>query len=164
MASGDRNQKWIWLGAGTLFGLMLGYYCPFEPAHATTAAMGDKFAMCTVSTGPAQSDAVFVLDMVTGRLIGGIYNQQGGFTQSYARNLAADFKVVENAQYVMVTGFAPTGGGGNGGAPATGVIYVAELNSGIVACYGFLQSPQANRVMPTRELVVLGTFPWRGGP
>lgn len=166
MSRQDRNQKWIWLGTGTLFGFILAYYCPHEPAYAETAVSGEKFAMCTVTTGPGQSDAVFVLDMVTGRLIGGIYNSQAnGFTQTYARNLAADFKVVENAQYQMVTGFASTtGGGGNGGAPATGVIYVAELNSGLVGAYGLLYSPQSVRAVPTRELAVLGTFPWRAGP
>ncbi len=166
MSGRSSSQKWLWLGAGTLFGMMLSYYLPHEPAYAETAAVGEKFAMCTASTGPGQSDAVFILDMVTGRLLGAVYNSQAnGFTQTYARNLAADFKVIENAQYVIVSGFAGNiSGGSGGGAPATGVIYVGELNSGIVACYGFLNSQQANRPTPTRDLVVLGTFPWRGGP
>jgi hypothetical protein len=163
MAVGEQNRKWLWLGAGTVFGLLLSHFCPHEPAHATsTVGIGQKFAMATVATGPGQSDAVFVLDMVTGRLIGAAYSQQGGFNQTYARNLAADFRVVENAQYVMVTGFATTTGAGAGGNPATGVIYIGELNSGLVGCYGFVHSQ--GRGAPTRDLVVLGTFPWRGGP
>ncbi|MCA8992171.1 MAG: hypothetical protein KDA69_10530 [Planctomycetaceae bacterium] len=164
MAQNDRNKKWLWLGVGTVFGLILSYYCPHEPAYAESASSSERFAMATAKSGIGQSDAVFVLDMVSGRLVGAIYSPQGGFTQTYGRNLAADFKVVENAQYVMVTGFANTAGGGTGGTPATGVIYVGELNSGIVGCYGFLFTPQANRPVPTRELAVLGTFPWRGGP
>jgi hypothetical protein len=159
----SQKQKCLWIGAGTVLGLLLSYYCPHEPAYAdSTVGVGQKFAMATVATGPGQSDAVFVLDMVTGRLLGAIFNQQGGFSQTYARNLAADFKVVDNAQYVMVTGFASTGGGGAGGSPATGVLYVGELNSGLVGCYGFVHTQ--GRGAPTRDMVVLGTFPWRGGP
>ena len=158
-----RDQKWLWLGAGTLLGLMIAYYCPHEPAYAETASQGEKFSMCTVTNTIAQTDAVFVLDNVTGRLTGGIFNGlAGGFTQSYFRNLAQDFNVTDNGQYVMVTGFTATQGtGGAAGTPATGAIYVGELNSGIVACYGFVFTQQANRPVPPRELVPLGTFPWR---
>ncbi|MCA9080440.1 MAG: hypothetical protein KDA58_07765 [Planctomycetaceae bacterium] len=163
MTARTTDQKWMWLGAGVLVGLMVAYYCPTERAYAETAAGSEKFSMCTVSTTVAQTDAVFVLDNVTGRLTGGIFNgQAGAFTQAYARNLAADFGVTDNAQYVMVTGFAATqGGGGAAGTPATGVVYVGELNSGIVACYGFTFTQQARGNLPPRELIPLATFPWR---
>lgn len=150
-----------WLLAGTLFGMALSYYCPHEPAYAHAAAMSDKFAMCTVETLPAQSDAVFILDMVTGRLFGAAHNAQtGGFSQTYARNLAQDFRVVENAQYVLVPGRAILQSTG-GVPPASGVVYVGELNSGMVNMYGFHYNQ--NRPMMGQPLVPVGSFRWRQG-
>jgi hypothetical protein len=156
------DRRITWLIAGMLLGMAVSYYCPSEPAYAETAVMGDKFAMCTVDTIALNSDAVFVLDMVTGRLIGAGYNTMvGGITHSYARNLAQDFKVTSKAQYVMVSGRVNLRQDGGGGAqPASGSIYIGELTSGLVNMYGFYY-PQATTPIPTQELVLIGSFPWR---
>ncbi|WP_437223470.1 hypothetical protein SH661x_003230 [Planctomicrobium sp. SH661] len=157
------DRRVTWLVAGTLLGMAIAYYCPSEPAYAETAAMGDKFAMCTCNTIALNSEAVFVLDMVTGRLIGAGYSTTaGGIIHSWARNLAADFKTGTKAQYVMVSGQAnlQQAGASVGAQPASGVIYVGELTSGLVNMYGFYY-PQANVKLPTQELVPIGSFPWR---
>lgn len=157
------DRRFTWLVAGTLLGMTISYYCPSEPAYAATAVTGEKFGMCTVDTIALNSDAVFVLDMVTGRLIGAGYNTQSGvLTHSYARNLAADFKVGARAQYVMVSGQANIrqAGGGAGAQPASGAIYVGELTSGLVNMYGFYYS-QSPTPVPAQELVLIASFPWR---
>jgi len=145
---------------GTILGMTIAWYGPTEPAYASAAANGEKFSMCTARTVLGNSEAVFVLDSVTGRLLGAAYSTQTGtFTQFYARNLALDFKVAENAQYVMVSGDAQIRSTG-GAAPANGVVYVGELKSGIVAMYGF---PYANSGRNLKsDLIALDTFKWRG--
>jgi hypothetical protein len=157
------DRRVTWLVAGVFLGMAVAYYCPAEPAYAETASAGDKFAMCTVSTLALNSEAVFVLDMVTGRLVGAGYSTTaGGLVHSWARNLAADFKAGARAQYVMVSGRAnlQQTGASAGAQPASGVIYVGELTSGLVRMYGFYY-PAANVVLPTQELVPIAQFPWR---
>ncbi len=158
------EKKTFWLAAGTLLGMAIAYYCPQEPAYAETAMGTEKFSMCTVKTQGAgvtgQSDAVFILDNLTGRLLGAAHNAQtNAFTQTYARSLAADFRVTDNAQYVMVSGQAQLQSSG-ASRPANGCIYVGELNSGIVNMYGF-QYTVGGRKIPTRELALIASFPWR---
>lgn len=154
------ERKTFWVAVGMLLGMAVAYYCPQEPAYADTAASSEKFSMCTVPTLAGQSEAIFVLDHLTGRLLGAAHNQQTGtFTQTYARNLAADFKVVDNAQYVMVPGRIQVTSGGSS-PPANGAIYVGELNSGLVNMYGFQYVAGARRV-PVQNLVPIANFPWR---
>lgn len=154
------ERKTFWLAAGTLLGMAIAYYCPQEPAYAASAAVGEKFSMVTVPTLAGQSEAVFVLDNLTGRLLGAVHaTQTNTFTQTFARNLALDFKVVDNAQYVMVPGHVEFRAAG-GSPPANGAIYVGELNSGLVIMYGFSVSP-GGRPMPMRELTPIAQFPWR---
>ena len=157
------DRRITWLVAGTLLGMAISYYCPSEPAYAQTASDGEKFAMCTVNTIALNSDAVFVLDKVTGRLIGAGYNTQSGIlTHSFIRNLANDFQASSNAQYVMVSGQANIrqSGGGANAQPASGAIYVGELTSGMVNMYGFYYA-QSPSPVPTQELSLIASFPWR---
>ena len=154
------QNRYVWLAAGILFGLVLAFYWPHELAQADTVDRSSKIAMLTVSTQPGNADAVFVLDFVTGRLVGAAYNtQSGGFNQSYARNLAADFNVDENAEYAIVPGNVSIPQRG-GPPPADGGIYVAELNTGVVIMYGFpyITSPGAQ---PTLPLQKIAAFPFR---
>ena len=154
------NNRFALLTCGLVLGLGISFYWPHEPLKADSSSL-DKFSLCTCPTIPNQSDAVFVLDSVTGRLVGAVHNlQSGSFNQVWTRNVAADFNVVENAQYQMVSGFLRTGGA-SGGTPAQSGIYVAELTSGKVAMYGFLMN---NRNQPSvTELSQLGGFPFREG-
>ncbi|QDT32764.1 hypothetical protein [Thalassoglobus polymorphus] len=154
------EKKTFWLAAGTLLGMAIAYYCPQEPAYADTAMGNEKFSMCTVPTLAGQSEAVFILDNLTGRLLGAGHNAQSNtFTQTYARNLTADFRVTDNAQYVMVSARAQFQSSGTV-PPANGCIYIGELNSGIVNMYGF-QYSAGSRKVPTRELALIASFPWR---
>ncbi len=150
-----------WLAAGVLFGLGLSVYWPHEEAQATAVDRSQKIVLTSVNTGDSTSDAVFVLDLVTGRLLGAGYTTQaGGFTQTWARNLAADFKVGDNAEYVMVPGrFVIQQAGAGGDIPANGGVYVAELNTGWVHMYGFPY--QESRAQPTKPLVLIDRFAFR---
>ncbi|WP_437205576.1 hypothetical protein [Planctomicrobium sp. SH664] len=158
MQTNMTDRRITWLAAGALLGMAISYYCPTEPAYAETASSNTKFAMCTAQTLLANSEAVFILDGVTGRLFGAAFNTASGtFAQSYGRNLAQDFQTTGNAQYVMVSGFAQMNTVG-GVTPASSAIYVGELNSGKVIMYGF---PYANGRQGTYDLVPVAQFPWR---
>ncbi|WP_437185934.1 hypothetical protein SH668x_003060 [Planctomicrobium sp. SH668] len=163
MQTSALDRRVAWLAAGMILGMAVAYYCPAEPAYAGTAASGDKFSMCTVPTLALNSEAVFILDGVSGRLIGGGYSTAANrIAHSWARNLALDFKTGSKAQYVMVSGQAniAQAGAGGGAQPASGVVYVAELTSGLCNMYGFYY-PASNVVLPTQELIPIGSFPWR---
>ena len=159
---GFREQRWGGVAFGVMLGLAIAFYWPQEPVQAYTAASQEKFAMCTVPTQVGMTDAIFVLDSVTGRLVGGGYNSNSDtFNQSFYRNVAADFGVIEKAQYVMVAGFANLRAGPNGN-PANGVLYIGELTSGKVAMYGFVYINR-NGPVPPQELTPLGSFSFRDG-
>ncbi|MEZ6057009.1 MAG: hypothetical protein R3C01_09925 [Planctomycetaceae bacterium] len=150
------NHRLVWLGLGLVAGIGVAQMWNGTPAEAGyAAAHSDKFSMCSAETMVGQSDAIFILDQATGRLVGATYDRtNGGFSSSYGRNLAADFKVTDKAEYVMCpANIFPSLTGG--GPQALGGIYVAEMRTGICALYGF---PTAGG---TSELSVLGTFPWR---
>lgn len=154
------ENRYVWLGAGVLLGLVLSFYWPHEEAQAVTVDRSDKLAMLTVNTQAGESDAVFILDFVTGRLVGAAYNTQSArFNQTYIANLAADFGVGENAEYTIVSGWVSLPQTG-GAPPANGGIYVAELNSGKVILYGY-PYVNARTVQPTRPLVPIAGFPFR---
>ena len=110
------NSRFATLVCGLVLGLGVATYWPHEPLKADASGL-EKFALCTAPSMANQSDAVFVLDSVTGRLVGALHNvQAGNFTQTWTRNVAVDFGVVENARYIMVSGFIRTlGSTGNTG-------------------------------------------------
>jgi uncharacterized protein (DUF2164 family) len=154
------ERKVAWLIAGVGLGMALATWWPHEPqAYAdATAVAGNKFAMCTVQTTVGNADAIFILDYATGRLMGAVYNNQSGaFSQPLIRNIAQDFEIRQKGDYVMVTGYV--GAQSQGGQPAAGGIYVAELTTGKLVLYGFVNVQQGNAA--PQELSVLGMFPWR---
>jgi hypothetical protein len=154
------ENRFVLLACGLVMGLGISFYWPHEPLKADSTSL-DKFSLCTTSSLPGQSDAVFVLDSVTGRLVGGVHNvQTGTFSQAWARSVATDFGVLENAQYLMASGFLRTQGT-SGGTPAQSGIYVAELTSGKVWLYGFLLNNR-NQVSAS-ELVPIANFSFREG-
>lgn len=144
---------------GLILGGVVTTYWPHEPLLANATGL-EKFAICTAPTLVNQSDAVFVLDSVTGRLVGAAHNGNAGkFTQVWTRSVAADFNVVENGQYLLTSGFLRTQGAA-AGTPAQSGIYVAELTSGKVGLYGFLMNNQNQAAIG--ELVPLDSFSFRG--
>lgn len=156
------DQRAAWLIAGAVFGLAIATYWPSEQAWAEAAVdRTSKIALVTAPTTPGNSDAVFILDFVTGRVVGAAYNTQtGAFTQRYFRNVANDFKVSENAQYAIVPGSIAVQQRGGGPTPAEGGLYIAELTTGRIALYGYSynQTPGPQPVLP---LVPLDTFLFR---
>jgi hypothetical protein len=150
-----------WLVAGVLFGLAVATYWPAEEAGAHAVDHTNKIALVSAETTPGNSDAVFILDFVTGRLIGAAYNTQiSTFNQKYFRNVAADFKVSENAQYAIVPANVSIPQRGGGPTPALGGLYIAELTTGKVALYGYgyNETPGRQGVMP---LVLVDGFEFR---
>ncbi|MEZ6123397.1 MAG: hypothetical protein R3C49_09515 [Planctomycetaceae bacterium] len=138
---------------------------PQKPVHASSANSNDKFSMATVpvSGNSYDTEAVFVLDHLTGVLRGGILNTQtGDFGYTFLHSVAADFQVnpaTPEPKYSIVGGPATVRGGGNV-QPANGVVYVAELTSGLVICYGF-PLPRGRGQLEPLPLVRMAAFNFR---
>ncbi len=152
----------VLLSVGFLLGAAALWALPQRSLQASSAGGNDKFSMVTVPvTGIADTEAVFVLDHLTGILRGGHINGGGGgVTTIYEWNVAADFQVnpaTPEPKYVMVSGAAQLRGGG-GGQPANGVLYIGELTSGMVVAYGFSLPRNGAAV---GQVIKVGFFPFR---
>lgn len=139
MSSRRMEFRPFWIGLGLVAGLALAFCWPAERAQAIGTDRNERFAITSVTTGFQQPDAIFVLDFLTGRLVGGLLNQQSAvFTNYYFRNVGADFGIDPTAkpQFVLMSGE----GALNNRGPAqlaTGLIYIGELTSGKVVAYRF---------------------------
>jgi hypothetical protein len=163
MKSRANDRQLLWLVFGVIGGLCLAYVWPHEHVLASATDRDAKFAICTVDVGPGSPDAVFVLDFTTGRLQGAMLSPQSqSFTNFWFANVAQDFKVGKNGKYTMIPGnaFLNANNQGNGQAVATGVIYVAEVTSGMVGCYRFGYANARER-MPPSALEPVDVFPFR---
>lgn len=163
MVSNQVNAKFVWLTLGLLMGLGVASFWPHERALASVADRNDRFAMLTCPTTiPETVDAVFVLDLLTGRLTGAAMNNKvGKFTQFYFANLAQDFNVDPKAepQYAFVSGRIVLPNVGTD-TPANGAVYVGEFSSGKVACYIF-PFRQADGVFPPQPMIIRDFFSFR---
>lgn len=162
MAGQNTDRRTGWLLAGLVGGIALSYLWPAEKVQAVATDREERFAICTTDTGLAAPESVFVLDFLTGRLVGATLNQQSAqFTNFYARNISADFAADANAKpkFVMIPGRADLNSG-RGTTSAAGVIYVGELTSGKVICYRFpfRNSPKP---LPVQPLEPFAFFPFR---
>jgi hypothetical protein len=108
--------------------------------HAGTVDRSGDLVMATgtVSEG---LDGVFFLDSLTGDLKGTVINpmvQPATVGITYSRNVVADLQidVAKAPKFVMVTGQLPLRPLGGNNQFADSVIYVAEVTSGKMACYG----------------------------
>jgi len=153
--------------ATAVMGLLVGagaIWClPQQHLSAGTASGTDKFSMVTVPvTGIADTEAVFVLDHLTGIMRGGqLNNSTGSFSHQFVHNVGADFQVPPGEQipsYVIVSGSAQI----RGGQAAQGAIYVAEKSSGAVIAYGFPQ-PRGRGAAKPLQMVRMATFNFREG-
>ncbi len=129
-----------WLLFGILAGLAIAYVMPDKDIAASSTDRDTKFALATSTVSLANgTEGVFVLDFLTGQLRGGVLNEKSGkFNHAYMRNIAADFNVNPKAKphYAIVTGQSRLTSRGRI-QMAQAVIYIAELSSGKVLCYGF---------------------------
>ena len=157
-----RTPGWLWLAAGTVLGLGIAALWPQRPLTAATSDRNEKFGMCTVYVAE-NLEAVFVLDFLTGRLTGACLGKQGnqGFVQSFVADVANDLKVKANKpQYAMVPGLAQIRAT-PGQQPAASVIYVAELTTGKLGCYGIpFRLPNSKNPVPLK-LEPIDSFPFR---
>lgn len=149
---------------GLIAGIGLASIWPHEPVAAAAGSdRNEKFALVTAQLD-LNTEAVFVLDFLTGRLTGASLNRTRngtGFVYYYYRNVAEDFQIAGNATpyYAITSGFAEiqNRGGAQWGQSA---LYIAEMNSGKVAAYAIpyriTQVPQ-----PPVPIVPLANFPFR---
>lgn len=163
MSVNRASLKWIWLSTGLVAGICITSIWPHEPLSAATADRNEKFGLITARV-TAESEAVFVIDFLTGRLTGATLQRtrQGtAFVNFYYRNLAEDFKVGASGQpyYAISSGIAaiPNSGGSQWGNSA---LYVAELTSGKVGAYA-IPYQITQRALPPQPLTPIGSFPFR---
>ena len=125
-----------WLVLGIAIGGGVSWAWPSQTAVAFSSDRNDKFAVTTAMTGPT-SEAVFVLDFLTGQIRGFSLNRTANqYMWIYSRSIAQDFGVDPNkpARYAIVSGMAQASGRG-GAAFAPSYLYVAELSTGKVQAY-----------------------------
>ena len=154
----------IGLAAGLIIGLNVAGIWPQIPIHASATASQDNFAMCTGTIDP-EVEAIYLLDYVTGDLKAAVLSiNTRTFNTFYTYNVSKDFAAngVKNPRYLMVSGFAdmrraaavPIG---------QGVIYIAEMTTGQLACYGLPWTPgrqsQAGNI--TTTFIPLDKFKFR---
>lgn len=139
------NVKFVKVFSIFALGAMVGAatlaILPSNELKAVSANSNDKFSMATVtvSTGIEDTEAIFILDHLTGLLRGGFMNPNGQFAYTYFYNVAGDFQInpaTPEPKYCIVAGRSALRSAG-GSQPANGVVYVAELTSGNVIAYGF---------------------------
>jgi len=157
------DRRMTWLVVGVLAGLCISYFWPHEPAMAITTDRNSKFAMASCPVSIVDStEATFVLDFLTGRLQGAVLNDKfGKFTHSYYRNIAADFEIDQKRvpMFAIIGGQCQLPSRGRV-TVASGVIYIGELNSGMVIAYGFPYN-DSRRKLPPVEMTVLDRFQFR---
>lgn len=132
------HDRRLWLAVGVAFGFVLGGWMPGEPAYAQTAVAGEKFSIVATRTATSTADAVFVLDNLTGRVVGAHYNSSvGKFTGFYQRNVVEDFDLGGNdPQFIMISADVYPSRLRGGGPVGVGGVYIGELTSGAVNLYG----------------------------
>lgn len=150
------GSRLAWLALGVVIGGGLTWAWPSQSASAFTSDRNDKFAVTSAPTGPT-SEAVFVLDFLTGQIRGFALNRNAnGYMWVYSRSIAQDFGVDPNkpARYAMISGLAqPSGRGGASYAPS--YIYVAELSTGRIQPYAIPYRTQRGST-PTQLIPVPG--------
>jgi hypothetical protein len=162
------ESRGVWLVGGIVIGLGVAYFWPHEPLRADQSDRNDKFAMLSVpATSPIgglpTSEAIFVLDFLTGKLQGFFFSPAaGGFTQTWYRDVAADLQLGRGSaqgNYAICGGQGQVTG--QGVQWGSSLIYVAELSTGQIIVYGFPFTPQ-NQQTPTQQLAKVGVAQFRG--
>lgn len=147
----------LWLLLGLVTGGGIAWTLPHRAIHAYSSDRNDKFTMTTAVTGPT-TEAVFVLDFLTGQLRGFALDRSAQqFMVVYNRSVAADFRVDANktTRYALVSGMAQrTTRGNQSWAPS--YLYVAELSTGRVQCYAIpyrdTRTPTTIQLIPVPNL------------
>ncbi len=156
-----RQSKVAWmlvgLAGGVVIGLNLAGWWPQVPLHAVATHGQDNFAICTT---PMDEDveAIFVLDDVTGDLKGSVLNvQTRRFNTLFEYNVLRDLSMpdAKNARYRIVSGVANIRQNVAAGQMARSVLYVAEVTSGQIVCYGMPWVPgRASAMVPYKGTLI----------
>lgn len=148
--------KWIWIVVGPVLGLVVGTMLPHSPLHAVATDRQENFAIATGHMD-GENEGIFFLDMLTGDLKGAVVNPfRRNIGYVYQINVFKDLEVdaSKNPKFLMVTGtleMRPDGGN----QYAQGVIYVAEVTTGKMVCYGM---PFNKGVLTNSTVPVQATF------
>jgi hypothetical protein len=134
------KPRYFWITLGVIAGLGIANFWPHEQALAEVSDRDAQFGLCTANVNLIDPiEGVFVLDFLTATLKGAIIHRQSGkFLYFYERNLATDFELgnKKDPKFAFVTGTAQLNARG-AGAPASSLVYVAELTTGKLIAYAF---------------------------
>jgi len=152
------GKSWVLVAAGLVLGLAVGGAMTVgvvigqrsnAPAglpsleelklKAMSTHGGDNFA---IATGPVDEDVegLFTLDFLTGDLHCFVMNPRGGgIAGAFKINVANDLEVQKGKKpnYLITTGQFNFSASYNNFKPAKCLVYVADGNSGDIACYTF---------------------------
>lgn len=163
MSQHGNDKRTVWLVIGLVAGLGIATLWPHEQAKAVATDRDAQFAMTTCQVGAIDTmEAIFVLDFLTGSLKGAALNRtNNSFTNFFFRDLPQDFGTdpKKEAHYCIVTGLAQLAAAGNT-PPASSVVYVGELTTGRIICYGF-RFQESARPLPPQPLALIARFPFR---
>jgi len=149
------SRKYVWVSVGLIVGMVVGAFLPHAPLHAVATDRQENFAIATGHMD-GENEGIFFLDMVTGDLSGAVvspFTRQIGYV--YKTNVLKDLEVdpSKSPKFLMVTGDLEVRTQGSMQF-AQSVIYIAETNSGKMACYvmpfnkGVLNNAQAPNPQP----------------
>ncbi len=148
---------------GLAAGLAIATIWPHEQAQAAVTDRDAQFAMTTCQVNAVDgSEAIFVLDFLTGSLKGAALHRSGKFTNFYFKDLASDFRInpKKEAHYCIVPGMASVNTSG-GALPAPSVLYVGELTTGRIICYAFAATRDTGTIQAPTSLLKVAEFPFR---
>ncbi len=133
-----KTRPIVWAALGLFVGVLLGGFCPHAPLHATATDRVDNFAICTAAVDD-NVEAVYFLDSLTGNLRAAVLAKQAPyrFNAFYERNVFQDLHIDPSKppKFLVVSGrcdFRRTGGNQQ---ISRGVVYVCDINSGMIAVY-----------------------------
>lgn len=157
MSSRFHQIAWLVVSVGVLAAAAV--LLPQAPLHAVAT---DSNPNCLIATGPldAAVEAIYVLDTLTGDLKAAVVSKrQPGFQAQFARNILADFTLEQGKKpsFLMVTGIADIARAPGGIRPSTSLVYVAEVNTGIMCAYVIPWSPEAHAA---DKPVTAALIPW----
>jgi hypothetical protein len=138
MPQTNDRKRLGWIGIGILIGFLVNIFLPVQPLHAVATQGVDGFALATGAVDNSV-EGVYFLDTLTGDLKGAVLNLSNGqFATFYQSNILKDFQVdgSKPPKFLMVTGLAALRHGPSQVQPGLSVVYVMEVNSGVLAAYG----------------------------
>jgi hypothetical protein len=178
-----RIQSWGMLAVGLALGLALGGAMTIgvligkrsDSAAANLSSLGelklkamashgsDTFAIATGAVDE-EVDGLFTLDYLTGDLQCYVVNPKTGALGGWFKtNIAKDLSIEKGKKpnYLIVTGKLSIVGGYGNQRPAASLCYVADANTGEVACYTFPWAKAARAVGAIQAQEMKLVYKWK---